>query len=629
MIAFSHLDFAGSEYFAPPLYSLLVAFTGFVVPSPFAVVDTLLFLSYLAVMLSIGARIYGRWITVALVVLTLAAYPKLTLDQWVIPWNTSLSAALVSLLFALFFHFASRAARWNLTSSFDWTKAAIFFVAYGAIFATRPLDVVVCFPMALVFFLKVLAANFIGASRKLSFAGFSWFCIIVAISGSAIPIGYLVFNHFVFGNALGGYFGAAGANGYFPLSAFRKAVSLLLDSSAYAETGQSLAENFWPAIIAFPTLVVSLFFAPLTVRIVSLTILLQFAIYMPYADLLPANLIRYMVVHYFKWTLPWMVLITCGQFVQWARSARGKRGGLIPVGASIGLSILLANLKVVIPDFSYYQDWRSAEHHAVYLQVDPLKQFDTIDIKGGPNSFAELMLGFQYIYVDERRLRPIADYRMFPAEWGSRIILNRPIQGNNLRVVFSPPAKELLPGAGVSRLGSQKIFLRCYVSLCVSQEFDATAVPAKAASPNQHKNETLRISFADTGNSAEFTKDGWLAPESWGRWTSEQRATLRFGRQAVPVTRIELEVTGLLNSQRSMQPIAVLINGCEVGRTTLNFPEDVGGNLITAAVPSSCTKTYEDNEVVIVTDRTPSPAELGTSGDARRLGVGVQTLSIW
>ncbi|PSO16860.1 hypothetical protein C7G41_36205 [Bradyrhizobium sp. MOS002] len=633
MLAISHFDLSPTSYFAPPLYSFLVAFLSFVAPHPFAVADGLLLLVYFGVILTIGWRLYGYWITIFVTVATLAVFSKITLDQWIIPWNSSLSAALLSALFVIFFYFDTMRERWRPRSVGEWGAVALFFVCFGAMFATRPLDLCVAAPVVVSFLGNLLRARQAGDVTRSTLPYVSQVLLTAAISASIVPLLYLAFNYAVFGSPFGGYFVTAGANGYFPLTAPRKAVSILLDSSAYGEDGQSLVENFWPAMLALPVLVTSLFFAKRIVRIISLSILLQFAIYLPYADLLPANLIRYMTIHYFKWTLPWMALLAAGQLLHWLQPRGTKSGGAKAIACTIILSFLFFNLEVVVPDFAYYRDSRSSERHDILIDVDREKWFDTIDVKDGPRSFSDLMFELTYVEIDGQRLRPVADFRMFPAQWGTRIVFTRTVYGGKVRVVFAPWTKELSSGPGISRMGTQAVAFWCRIRSCRDQDFARSPTPVEVTPtvpPRENAHERMRIVFSSGGNSAAFVNHGWEKPEDWGTWTSTGLATVSVPAQNMPIERIQLEVTGVLSGLRPSQPLSVSINDCVVITRSLHFPGDLGASLMSAEVPPNCTKADASNEIAIGTDQTKSQAEVGRIlDDNRQLGVGVLALSIW
>ncbi len=165
----------------------------------------------MASLLWVGTLIYGVVIWIVPVAL-FYYYPDVTLDQWVIPWTTSLSAALQGIMVAVYVGFDHKSQKFALESKSDLAFVFVFFLAYGAIFATRPLEVLVFFPLALSFFIKALWPLVISGHDRRSFYTLR-FLIVVALGGIAFPISYLMFNRIVFGEWLGGYL-STGAEKY-------------------------------------------------------------------------------------------------------------------------------------------------------------------------------------------------------------------------------------------------------------------------------------------------------------------------------------------------------------------------------------------------------------------------------
>lgn len=143
--AIGRLDLTATEHHYPPLYPLLAYIGGiFYKSEKFFTIDLVCFVIYMASLLSTGARVYGRVIW-AVPIAIFYFYPDVTLDQWVIPWTTSLSAALQGIMVAIYVGFDDRAKKFVVNSKSDLAFVFVFFLVYGAIFPTRPLEVFVFF----------------------------------------------------------------------------------------------------------------------------------------------------------------------------------------------------------------------------------------------------------------------------------------------------------------------------------------------------------------------------------------------------------------------------------------------------------------------------------------------------
>src|ERR1700685_944061 len=87
----------------------------------------------------------------------------------------------------------------------------------------------------------------------------------------------------------------------------------------------------------------------------------------------------------------------------------------------------------------------------------------------------------------------------------------------------------------------------------------------------------LTIDFGITGNSADYRRAGWAAPERLHTWTIGQASTLELPRPAVPADyRLELEIGPFVWQDRlPAQRLVVSINGGEVGRFAITKVETV------------------------------------------------------
>ena len=477
-------DFSATAYFYPPLYPVVGAlFAPISFGHEFFIPDALSLLVFVIVLLWVSGQLYGRWLCALTIAATFFVFPLLTTLQWVIPWTTSLSALWGSLLIAIFFWFSRKDKSWVITSPTEWGGVAGFYLTYGAIFPTRPLDLLVFFPLALLFFLKVTAANYASRGRHPLRRVFQ-IVLVVGGSGLFFPAAYAAFNTCVFGSAFGGYFASVGQhNGYVPANLFMKMVSILLDSHAiYIEKGQALVDEFWPAYITFPVLVVSAFSAPLIIRIVSITILLQYVLYLPFGELFPTGLFRFWNVHYFKWTLPWMAVITVGQIITWMSIIAHRRMAWGRLAATTILCLLWFNLDLTIPAFKIFDDHRNGPKSEVTIDLKEKRLFDVLDMRDA-NYPADL----RSLSVDGSRRRPPRDFKLLYTPWGMRVVLLQPAHGRQIHLYFDPSVSGLKSGVGTSRIGSYRFSLFCRVGRCPAQSFDAKLPSAETSSGRFHK----------------------------------------------------------------------------------------------------------------------------------------------
>ena len=132
------------------------------------------------------------------------------------------------------------------------------------------------------------------------------------------------------------------------------------------------------------------------------------------------------------------------------------------------------------------------------------------------------------------------------------------------------------------------------------------------------------ICFARDGNSRLFVVSGWHAPEDWGTWTSGERASLRIPFETAPrrPLRLEAALKGFVNEKNPRVRVRVHAGGDQIAEWILDSADP---RRCQAAIPAE--KLSEDEcEIAFEILDAASPAELGISVDARRLGVGMESL---
>jgi hypothetical protein len=619
--ALLRLDFSPALHVYPPLYSLAGAVFLPIFPlHPFFPVNAMLLLVFVSAFAWIGGRLYGRLVALPVLIFIFWEFPSVTLQHWEIPWTSSLSAGLVSVLLAAFFWFSEKDKPWFIDRPTDWIVLVGFYLLYGAIFATRPLDVIPLFPMAFVLYAKVLLAIAHAPEAK-KWKNLIPISLSIAISGLCLPAVYLTFNFFVFGDAFGGYLSLAASRGYYPGELFQKAVSLLFDGSAiYLEQGTALIVHFWPAIIALPVVVVSTLRAPLFVRVVSVSILLHFCIYLPFRDLLPVTLFRFGNVHYFKWVLPWMTLIATGQIITWVKALWQSKAAIPELIATFVLVTVVLNIDLSFSAFETVPDRRNNTSRTLTADLRDPARFSVFDISHLPNDLT------QYLYevdIDGQRL-PKSDFHMVPAPWGTRIVFMHSEFGQHLQLRFYLAMPGLQNGIGLSRSGLYHFTFLCRFAACPSQAFSAPEPIPVATIPDK-----LRINFSVGAGADKFLKSGWSAAEGWGRWTESREATLIIPPQETTLTNIEIVLEPFITYLRRNQEVSVSVNDCRIINIQLQFPDDEQPLAVSSPLPLNCTEVGQSTRITIATDRIVTPSDVLTaSPDKRKLGVGLISISI-
>ena len=622
--AIERIDLSASAYYYPPLYQFLAHITNiFSKTDDFLIIDAACFLIYMASLLWVGLRMYG----IAICIVPLAFflfYPVPTLDQWIIPWTTSLSAALQGIMVAIYAHFEYRPKKFTLNIKADLALSFLFFLSYGAIFATRPLEVFVFFPLALIFFCKAFLPLAIKERRNA--AGF---LLATILGGIALPLSYLTFNRIVFGQWFGGYFDNVGSSGY-QLSFFlEKAVSLIRDGgSLFLEPKSALSDHIQILFAALPIVLATALAGSGYPRIIAATICLNFAVYIPYGDLLPYGLFNYSNVHYFKWAIPWCAVIASGQLLVWIKDLAARRWLTPAVGLAISclFAVAMAGAKIVVPQFDYVYENIDSDTNSVAVDFGETKRFRIVDLATAPQEFDKVYMGNFRLWVDGVPKRSIRDFRALPAPWGIRILLFKETNGQRIRFQTPPNTLKLSSGQGIARLGDEKVTLLCRWTDCPRQDF---LPPETGIKGNKEQTKpALTISFALNG-AEEYLGNGWSGPEHCCKWTIDRSADIVVPAQLIQPHRLEAVVFSLLAPTQRHQAIHLKVNDCIIAETVTAFPDDTGPNLLVGDIPDTCAHAGEKMRIAFETDQVTRPIDLGIGQDDRTLGVAVMSLSFW
>jgi hypothetical protein len=614
--AFAHGDLRSPNFFYPPLYPLAAApFWPLLHRHATLVVDLACFLTAYGAVLAISRRFYGRILPAVVCALLFILAPIMSIDQWVIPWTTSLATALASVLLLIYAR-AERAGRpFRLASRRDWLLFGLFFLAYGAIVATRPLDIVVWLPLALAMVLRTAwstaAAERRAAGRLLRLVQVG---LLALVAGLVFVAFFFGFNLLVHHSLLGRYGSAIGA-GYYWDRIPERLFSLLWNSStAYAEAGHALFERF----PLFGPIFALCLTALLVVRDIRFWIVvvaaLHLLLYLPYGDLLPNGFFRYMNVHYFKWAYPWLAVIGVGQAAAWGAAARaGSRRARALLGAAAAVTAAGWALQLEPSDVAQIPGVPTGDG-AILVTAPRPRKVEFIDIPGIDGGFVETYFGTHQLWIDGQQA-PSNRFRLLPNDAGVRVLLMEP---QVLRQVLLRPDPRLKiePGPRQSTIGNTRIMPAALYRA------PRIFVPWTDG----------RIDF-DLGQGGEthgviLDRRFWAVGEPGGRWTIAHKAPLTF--QAAPPAgdvRVSSDILPLHDRRVwGFRPRLMLkVNGCLVTKTVV---DRLGPRTLQGVVPHRCLRPGGDLTVEWDIDQLRSPQSLHVRPDDRILGVLVRNLAL-
>lgn len=612
--ALSNFDFAPDKHFYPPLYSALGAiFLKWSSGHMYFVLNLFSLLWFAFVFVRFADRYIPRWGSVALLFGT-TIFNYTLFENYVIPWTSTLSVALLASGFLGLVWLDE--VKNGLPTRVSGLQ--VFFVAtcLGLLVPTRPADAVVGGVIGL-----GLLIGYWQTRKKcvesVPRIGNFFFLSIVGVSIG--PIFFLSFNTVVFGSPTGGYIQAAGANGFFPADLPEKFVSFWLDGyTLYGEPNAGLTERYPWLFLSLAGLVWVLIRGDSLLRSVAYAIVLLFVLYLPYGDLLPNGLWRYLNIHYFKWTFPFLalfaVLLAKHVFVSWCQ---GKKRA-IP-------SILLFGIPFLLLSLHFAVDMTSVVIHTANNQTDIAielsnEQVDFVDFKGISGGFTDVYFGSHRLHLDGRELIRVRDYRLLPMSWGVRLLFIRPVIGHFLafypdqKVTRSPGPLSAYQGTYRFRLGALKPFRQ----LAQHEIFT-----------DYRLGET--INFSQHGSSRLYATHGWSEPEDWGRWSINKEAVIQM-RLAEPTSHaleLELVMGAFLGGSHACQQVNVLVNAKEISRQSLCM--DKGGEHPSSYKFILAPELFRANskiDIRFVTPNSISPKTLRMSADNRVLGLGVRSFRL-
>lgn len=610
--AFAKFDLSPDKHFYPPLYPLMGAiFLKWSNGHFFFVLNlaALIWFSYVFVRLS--DRYVPRWGSIVLLFGT-TIFNYTLFENYVIPWTSSLSAALLASGLLGLVWLAEVKDRIRARVS----RSQVFFVAtsLGLLVPTRPADAVVGGVVGLgllIGYWRTRRKSTEGVPRIGHF-------LTLALAGLIIgPLLFLSFNIVVFGSPFGSYMQIASANGFFPADLAEKFVSLFLDGfTLYGEPNAGLTERYPWLFVSLAGLVWALIRGDGPLRSVAFAIVLLFLLYLPYGDLLPNGLWRYLNIHYFKWTFPFLALFAVLLVKQALVAWRQSKGRALPLTLLFGIPLLLLSLHLAVDVAPL--SIRTANNQADISFDLPDKQIDFVDFKGLSGGFTDVYLGGHRLLLDGHELTRVRDYRLLPMSWGIRLLFIRPLVGHSMEFV---PDQRLSRHTGPlsAQLGAYRFAL-------------GALKPFRQLTRHQiitdyHLGEI--IDFSQHGSGSLYATQGWSGPEAWGRWSINGEAAIQM-RLADPPShalKLELVMGGFVSESHPCQGVGIIFNEKEIARQSLCIGK--GGEYPSSykfVLPQELLPSDRKIDIRLVTPDSISPKILGISADDRVLGVGIRSL---
>ena len=607
------LDFSTDQYFYPPLYSALGAvFLVFSPNHPFFLINLICLLWFIYVFICLCDRYLPRVVSIFL--LFASTIFELTLfENFVIPWTTSLSAALLAtgILGLIWVQEIKAGKRSHLHS---W-QAFLVAGSLGLMVPTRPIDALIGIVIGCAFVWSYYSLpKTVGTQQHLP--RFLISIVFGALVGPAIFIG---FNLWVHGAPLGNYLQVAGSNGFWIADLAEKFYSIWLNAQPlYGEAGAGLIQHYPWLFLSFAGLVWIVLRGDFVLRTIAIAITLFFVLYLPYGDLLPSGIWRFLNIHYFKWTIPFFALFACLLLAQIMRGAQVRSGWQLPSALLLVVPMLLLSIQMKIVTTPLTVNLTQARTLTLELPQQPI---DFVDLKGLTGSFSSIYFGAHVLKVDGRVLKINRDYRLLAHGDDIRLLFIRPVQGRTF---------ELLPDAHLQVHDEQlnAHWANYYFSLGLptfANPLSTQAVPA-AYRLNQV------IDFSNKGVSQFYIGNGFSIPESLGRWTMDEQATVNLRvMNLAPEKKAQLVLTykALVTNSKPCQQVIIQLNQQPIASNRLCL--DNRGNEAQEYrydIPIGAIGKEGLAQIQIATPDSVSPYQLKMNDDERKLGIFLQTLKV-
>lgn len=615
-MALNDFDFDSSKHFYPPLYPMLGAlFVDWSSGHMFVLVNLLCLLLYCYAFLRFARHYVGEYVAIGLLFATTILSPTV-FQNWVIPWTTSLASALLSvgIIGLIWIKDLQASSEFKLTVR----HVLVVSVSLGLVVPTRPADAAAGLVIAsglLLGYLIVRRKNSERVPGVWSFLGF-------AIVGAAVgPLVFLTFNYVVFGDPLGGYFAAATGNGFHPYDIPEKAYSLWLDGSTlYAEPNAGLVQHFPWLYLSLAGAVWVLLKSDLLLKTVVVAILVHFAVYLPYSDLLPTGLWRYLSVHYFKWSFPYLGLIAFLPIALICDSKSNAKSRLSCAVILIAICVFLLGFRMqtssVLVNLDNAESFSSNE---VVFDVTG-DYVDFVDVLGIPADFQSVYFGEHNLELNGTKMSRVKDYRVLPIHGGVRLLFIRPSPAGRFFFTLDKNIKvrkdKVLAEAGTYRFSLN--YFNSEMKNGVENKF--------------HLYEIGRtITFEAGGLGHLYTGGGWSVPEAWGVWSEAESSHLYFKLE--PDLDVDLilvsQFAALIAEQHPCQRILIYAQDELLEETRVCLDD---GRAVDRPRQFLVPKhLYENTNLMKLSFVLPdaiSPSDLGLNLDTRQLGVALTSLTL-
>lgn len=169
-----------------------------------------------------------------------------------------------------------------------------------------------------------------------------------------------------------------------------------------------------------------------------------------------------------------------------------------------------------------------------------------------------------------------------------------------------------------SRLNAYLRFIGQEDNEDIRRQLKSQIIPIGFVAPVLHPNKLHKTTIGTDGY--RYLGGGWSGPEDWGTWSNAKTAQIDFHVVKALPSQLEMDLNVFLAANHKVQRMIPSLNGVPLTEFTLSK----GQEMITLDISKAVKQGH--NSLVIELPDAISPKELGISGDARTLAIGLKSL---
>jgi hypothetical protein len=611
--ALSRIDLSPAEHWYFPGYAILGAVFYKSMPlHAFYFVNAICFLVTALCFIRISRHFGIGAVAASAVFLFSTALNGVVAEQFVIPWSTTPSCAIIYVILTLFLNRSTNALKFFLTG-----------LLASAVLIIRPTDVISTAPVFL--FLAANAAvgllrrprerigNHPGDPAK-SVPPVTLACLIAG--GLAGLSCVLLVYYAIYGWSVSRYLEISQDIGFIFSALPIKLYVLFIDPAAVYGQGTAILTAY-PWIFLSLIGIVCCLLERSRQSIVAACVLVHILFYACYADLLPTNIWRFNLIHYLKWTFPFLGLFAWLAVKTVLSGHRTKSAVLAAAGLICLLSVRIDLERVDAAAGTI----SPSGFQSSFADMASIAAIDIPMMGGLPKGLNEWPATLD---ADGQGLRRYAEFLSAPQDFGLRIILTRSVHAETIAAAFDP-------ASAMSPTGKLPIGRRYGIGFgwpCWLPPYVCTAPDGGWAS---ELDDGERIDFRKGGNSTRYAMEGWSGQEEWGTWTDGSTASLQLPVATAAVAsgrdlELTIDANAFGNPEHPRQSARMIVNDEDMG----GFSWEVADGTQSVAVKIPRRVALKQNPVTLVLDLTDaiSPEALGFSHDPRKLGLGIRGITL-